>query len=141
METKIVQKSRAGAFRGDLGASVHCRLQYLWGAFWDPPERRKSCSRYNAGLIAPGVPTSSPKGSQNRDQKPPWRLQDGFKTCLKKGFDFGFHFKALFVAFGGPRGGVKMASKIASKTALALKLGFSTPILSPSGLDFGASGS
>ena len=82
-------------------------------------------------LIAPGGPKSSPKGSQNRGQKPPWRLQDGFKTRLKKGFDFGSHFKALFVDFGG----VKMASKIASKTALALKLGLSTPG-SPPGAHF-----
>ena len=103
-------------------------------------------------LLAPGAPKSSPKGSQNRCQKPPWRLQDGFKTRLKKGFDLGSHFKALFVDFGGTRGGrsVKMASKNASKTAFASKLGLSTPgsppgahvapprasILEPPGADF-----
>ena len=90
--------------------------------------------------VAPGAPKSSPKGSQNRGQKPPWRLQDGFKTRPKKGFDFGYHFEARFVDFGGTRGGrsVKMASKIASKTALASKLGLSTPE-SPPGAHFDAS--
>ena len=62
-------------------------------------------------LIAPGAPKSSPKGSQNRGQKPPWRLQDGFKTRLKKGFDFGSHFQALFLIFFLPHGGVENASE------------------------------
>ena len=93
-------------------------------------------------LIAAGGPKSSPKASQNQAQKPPWRLQEGFKTRVKKGFDFSVNFKALLADFGGPRGGprsLKMASKIASKTALASKLGFSTP-RSPPGVHFDALG-
>ena len=95
---------------------------------------------WQKSLIAPGALKSSPKGSQNRGQKPPWRPQDCFKTRPKKGFDVGSHFKALFDDFGGPRGrSVKMASQIASKTALALKLGLSTPG-SPPGAHFGPLG-
>ena len=115
-----------------------------WGVFGSPrnPKNHAPATMraqfWLKSLIAPGAPKSSPKGSQNRGQKPPWRLQDGFKTRLKKGFDVGSHFKALFDDFGGPRGGgrsVKMASKIASKTALALNLGLSTPG-SPPGAHF-----
>ena len=84
-----------------------------WGVFGSPrnPKNHAPATMraqfWLKSLIAPGAPKSSPKGSQNRGQKPPWRLQDGFKTRLKKGFDVGFHFQALFVAFGGPRGGAE----------------------------------
>ena len=81
-----------------------------WGVFGSPrnPKNHAPATMraqfWLKSLIAPGAPKSSPKGSQNRSQKPPWRLQDGFKTRPKKGFDFGSNFKALFVDFGGPRG-------------------------------------
>ena len=84
----------------------------------------------------------SPKASQNGAQKPSRRLPEGFKTSLKKGFDFSVNFKAFLVDFGGPRGGprgFKKASKNDSKTALASKLAFSTP-RSPPGAHFGALG-
>ena len=119
-------------------------MEASWGVFGSPRNPKNHApatmrARFLLkSLIAPGAPKTSPKGSQNRCQKPPWRLQDCFKTPLKKGFDVGSHFKALFDDFGGPRGGgrsVKMASKIASKTALALKLGLSTPG-SPPGAHF-----
>ena len=83
-------------------------------------------------LSPAGGPKSSPKASQNGAQKPPWRLQEGFKMRFKKSFDFRINFKALLANFGGPRGGVKMASTIASKTS---KLGLSTPG-SPPGAHF-----
>ena len=101
-------------------------------------------------LIAPGAPKSSPKGSQNRGQKPPWRLQDGFKTRLKKGFDFSANFKALFADFGGPRGAggaSKWPPESLQKRPWLQSYVFpppealQEPILTPSGLDFGASGS
>ena len=47
-----------------------------------PASMRAQCCLKS--LIAPGAPKSSPKGSQNRGQKPPWRLQDGFKTRPQK---------------------------------------------------------
>ena len=123
-------------------------LVYFWTS-GTPKNRALAVARcYFCGKQhdAPGAPKSSPKGSQNRCQKPPWSLQEGFKTRLKKCFEFGPHFQALFVDLGGPRG-VKMASKIASKTASASKLGLSTPgsppgahprasILEPPGADF-----
>ena len=92
--------------------------------------------------FAAGAPKSSPKASQNGAQKPSWRLPEGFKTSLKKGFDFSVNFKAFLVDFGDPRGGprgFKKASKNDSKTALASKLAFSTP-RSPPGAHFGALG-
>ena len=92
--------------------------------------------------FAAGAPKSSPKASQNGAQKPSRRLPEGFKTSLKKGFDFSVNFKAFLVDFGGPRGGprgFKKASKNDSKTALASKLAFSTP-RSPPGAHFGALG-
>ena len=106
-----------------------------WGVFGSPrnPKNHAPATMrthfWLKSLIAHGAPKSSPKGSQHRGQKPPWRLQDGFKTRLKKRFRFWIPFSSSFCRFWRPRGGrsVKMASKIASKTALALKLGLSTP--------------
>ena len=119
-----------------------------WGVFGSPrnPKNHAPATMraqfWLKSLIAAGGPKSSPKASQNQAQKPPWRLQEGFKTRVKKGFDFSVNFKALLADFGGPRGGprsLNMASKIASKTALASKLGFSTP-RSPPGIHFDALG-
>ena len=103
-----------------------------WGVFGSPrnPKNHAPATMraqfWLKSLIAPGAPQSSPKGSQNRGQKPPWRLQDGFKTRLKKGFDVGSHFKALFDDFGLPKSLQKRPG---------LNLGLSTPG-SPPGTHF-----
>ena len=58
----------------------------LWGAFWDSPEPRKSCSRHNAGSISANLADRA-RGSkidlilvQNRSQKPPRGVQMGYKA-------------------------------------------------------------
>ena len=122
MEANIEPKSSPRAFQDPLGArlpaeAVFRGLLNVFGGTRNPENRAPATVRVQfllKSLIAPGAPKSSPKGSQNRGPKPPWRLQDGFKTRPKKGFDVGYHFKALVVDFGGPRGGGrtdKMATK------------------------------
>ena len=73
-------------------------LLRVWGAFWAPPEPRKSCSRHNAGSISPKYADRA-RGSkidpilvQNRGQKPPRSRPDGFESCLQYGCDFSANF-------------------------------------------------
>ena len=75
------------------------------------------------------LPKSRPKASLEASR---W-LQNASQKRLR----FWIPFKSSFCRFWRPQGGrsVKMASKIASKTALALKLGLSTPG-SPPGAHF-----
>ena len=94
------------------------------------------------------MPKSNPSRAQ-APSKPLWSLQEGFKPRPKKGFDFGSHFKALLVDFGSPRGGAERQNGCQNrfKNGLGFKAVFPPPealqehILTPSGLDFGASGS
>ena len=111
MEANIEPTSSPRAFQDALGAGLPLEaiLASMLVHFWTsgtPKNRALAVARCyfcRKWHDAPGAPKSSPKGSQNRGQKPPWRLQDGFKTRLKKGFDFGSHLKHLFVDFRGPR--------------------------------------
>ena len=72
------------------------------------------------------------------------------KRVSKKGFDFGSHFQARLIDFGGPGGGGG-ASKWLPKSLQKLPWlktsvfpppeALQEPILTPSGVDVGASGS
>ena len=153
MEAKIEPKSSPRAFQDALGAGLplEAMLASILVHFWisgTPKNRALAVARCyfcRKWHDAPGAPKSSPKGSQNRGQKPPGSLQEGFKTRLKKGFDVGSHFKALLIDVGGPRGGSKWLQN-RFKNGLGFKApsppeALQEPILTPSGLDFGASGS
>ena len=146
MEANIEPTSSPRGFQDALGARLPAKAVFggsfnVLGGPRNPKNHAPATVRAQfrlKSLTAPGAPKSSPTASQNRAQNPPWRLQDGFKTRLKKRFDFSTGFQPLFVDLGGPRGGgrrVKMASRIASKTAFAPKLRFSSPG-SPPGLHF-----
>ena len=103
-----------------------CRWESFWGAFWAPPERRKSCSRHNAGSIS-AIHADHARGSkidpilvQNRSQMPPRRRPDGFQSRLQNGYDFSATFDSIFYDnFQTPGGGARgpqMVFKSVSKT-------------------------
>ena len=84
-------------------------------------------------------------GLQNQAQKAPKieaksRFKKASERVSKKGFGFGSHFKALFDDFGGPRGGWRSVNGFQNRFKNGLGFNLQEPILTPSGLDFGASG-
>ena len=109
-----------------------------WGVFGSPrnPENHAPATMrahfWLKWLIAPGAQKSSPK-IKSLPEASRW-LQNASQKSLR----FWIPCSCSFCRFWRPQGGgrsVKMASKIASKTALALKLGLSTPG-SPPGAHF-----
>jgi len=157
MELKTEPKSSPRAFQDALGARLPAEAVFgcifsVLGGPRNPKNHAPATVRAQfrlKSLTAPGAPKSSPTASQNRAQNPPWRLQDGFKTRLKKGFDFSTEFQPFFDDFGGPRGaggGSKWPPESLQKRPSLQSSVFPAPealqdsILTPSGLDFGPSG-
>ena len=88
-----------------------CGFLKLWGAFWAPPEPRKSCSRYNAGPISANLADRAggskidPILVQNRGQMASGGVQMGLKAVSEKGAISVLIFNRTLMNFQTPRGG------------------------------------
>ena len=113
---KILLKSSQAPSK--TGLEPGCRWESFWGAFWDPPEPRKSCSRCSAVLFSAKIADCArgskidPNLVQNRSQMPPGAVLRALKAVSKRAAISVPIFDLSFMIFRGPEGGAKGSNGI-----------------------------